>query len=130
MINIVIHDDKDIKKEAVWALSNASATGRPDQVAKLVQMGIIPGLCSLFSQKEVKILSVSLEGINRILKTGKEHFLTQNSENPFATIFEECGGLQKLEKLQEHPNTAIYEKARTMIENYFEVEEDENDQLI
>lgn len=130
LINIVQHDDKEIRKEAVWALSNSAAGGRPDQVAHLVQSGIIAALCSLFSLQDVKMVSVALEGINRILKHGADEFKTEQGANPFAEILEQCGGLGKLESLQEHPNTNIYEKARVMIETYFEVEEDENAQLI
>jgi len=130
IINIVQKDEKEIRKEAVWALSNAAAGGRADHVAHLVQQGIIPALCNLFSLQDVKIVSVAMEGINRILKHGQENFKTEQGTNPFADIVEECGGLDKLEQLQGHPNTNIYEKARTIIESYFEVEEDENSQLI
>ena len=122
--------DKEIKKETVWALSNAAAGGRPDQVAKFVESGIIQGLCSLFDENDVKIVSVALEGLNRILKCGKENFMGQDEISEFASIVEQCNGLNKLEKLQQHLNTQIYEKARFMIENYFQVEPDENESLI
>jgi len=84
----------------------------------------------LFSQNESKIITVALEGISRILRNGKESFMNERGTNPFADILEECGGLNKLEELQEHPNNAIYEKARQVIETYFELEADENDHLI
>ena len=121
--------DKDIKKETVWALSNAAAGGRPDQVVKFVQSGIIQALCNLFLENDVKIISVALEGLNRILKCGKENFSNEDLSD-FAKIVEECNGLEKLEKLQVHPTTQIYEKARNMIETYFQVEPDENESLI
>ena len=122
--------DKDIKKETVWALSNAAAGGRPDQVAAFVQSGIIQALCSLFQEKDVKIISVAMEGLNRILKCGKEHFSENKDISEFASIVEQCDGLAKLEQLQQHPNTQIYEKARNMIETYFQIEPDENENLI
>lgn len=122
--------DKEIKKETVWALSNAAAGGRPDQVVKFVQSGIIQGLCHLFDENDVKIVSVALEGLNRILKCGKEHFMGAGDISEFANVVEECNGLGKLEKLQQHLNTQIYEKSRQMIENYFQVEADENESLI
>ena len=44
--------------------------------------------------------------------------------NPFATVLDECGGLGKIEMLQEHPNGKIYEKAIQLIETYFGVEDE------
>jgi len=130
LCNIAYHDEKEIKKEAVWALTNAVAGGSSDQVARLVQTGVIQALCSLLTQQEAKIVSIALEGTNRVLKCGREYFTGEDGNNPFCTIMDECGGLEKLEKLQTHPNTHIYEKARKIIEEYFEIEQDENDQLI
>jgi importin subunit alpha-6/7 len=121
--------DKEIKKETVWALSNAAAGSKPEQLAKFVQSGIIQALCSLFDENDVKIVSVALEGLNRVLKCGKENFMNGDI-NQFASIVEQCNGLHKLEKLQQHPTVQIYEKARNMIENYFQVEPDENQSLI
>ncbi|OMJ83499.1 hypothetical protein SteCoe_15530 [Stentor coeruleus] len=130
LVNCAYSSDKDIKKETVWALSNAAAGGRPDQVYKFVQSGIVQALCSLLEETDVKIVSVAIEGLNRILRCGKENFSTDGGSSEFANVVEDCNGLSKLEKLQQHPNTQIYEKARNMIENYFQIEPDENESLI
>ena len=122
--------DKEIKKETVWALSNAAAGGRPDQVVSFAEAGIIQALCSLFNETDVKIISVALEGLNRILKCGKENYMEGKETSDFAVIVEQCGGLSKLEHLQQHANVQIYEKARNMIETYFQIEPDENENLI
>ena len=53
-----------------------------------------------------------------------------DSSNPFSVIVDECGGLAKLEALQSHANTQIYNKALNIIEKYFEVEADESTDLI
>ena len=130
LISCAYSSNKEIKKETVWALSNAAAGGRPDQVAKFVEFGIIQALCSLFTENDMKIVSVALEGLNRILKCGKENFVGSGQVSEFVGVVEQCGGLNKIEKLQHHLNTQIYEKARTMIESYFQVEPDENESLI
>jgi len=37
---------------------------------------------------------------------------------------DECGGLTALEKLENHVNTKVYDKAVELIEKYFGVEEE------
>ena len=113
--------DKGIKKETVWALSNAAIVGRPDQVALLVQSCAIQVFCSLFQENEEEMILAALEGLNSILKCGKEYFSQNRGISNFASQVERCDGLVKLEKLQQHPSIQIYEKARNIIETYFKI---------
>ena len=129
LVIIAQHDEDEIVKEVVWALSNACAAGAPMQVARLVENGVIQALSVLLQHKEAKVVSVALEGLNRLLKTGQEVF-AEGEQNPFALLVEQCGGLNHLEALQVHPNTYIYNKARGVIETYFEVERDDNQDLL
>jgi len=46
--------------------------------------------------------------------------------NPVALKLDECGGLNSLEELQEHPNTQVAEQATKIIEVYFGFEDDLN----
>lgn len=129
LINIAQHDEKEIKKEAVWALSNACAGGSPAQAVRLVNFGVINGLSALLAESDAKIVSIALEGLNRVLKNRQENSSSE-SGNYFADLMEQCGGLSALERLQLHANTQIYAKARKLIEEYFEVEPNENSDLI
>ena len=43
------------------------------------------------------------------------------------SVIEECGGLQKIEDLQNHENNAIYERSVKILETYFGAEDDVED---
>jgi hypothetical protein len=45
-------------------------------------------------------------------------------------IFDECGGLDKMQELQMNPNSQVYKKAVEVIEANFATEENENDDLV
>lgn len=64
----------DIKKEAAWAISNATSGGRHEQIHTLVQAGAIKPLCDLLTCSDPRIITVALEGIENILKVGRQPF--------------------------------------------------------
>ena len=79
LIYLLIHDDIEIKKEAVWAVSNSTAGASAEQFAILVEKSILKALCSVLTMKDPRILAVALEGIENVLKAGKEHFTIVSS---------------------------------------------------
>ena len=60
----------DIKKEAAWALSNATSGGTADQIRGLVDAGCIKPLCDTLTVNDTRIITVALEGLENILKVG------------------------------------------------------------
>lgn len=58
----------DIKKEAAWAISNATSGGNPEQIKLLVEAGCIRPLCDLLVCFDPRIITVALEGLENILK--------------------------------------------------------------
>ena len=70
LINLLIHDDIDIKKEAVWGVSNCTSSAMPHQIGTLVDKGIVRALVQTLKINDSKILAVSLEGLDNILKCG------------------------------------------------------------
>lgn len=62
----------DIKKEAAWAISNATSGGTAEQIRYLVDVGAIRPLCDLLSVPDVRIVTVALEGLENILKVGHQ----------------------------------------------------------
>ena len=48
-----------------------------------------------------------------------------NGVNVYAQAIDDCGGLDKIENLQNHDNNEIYEKAVKILERYWAEEDDE-----
>jgi hypothetical protein len=114
----------EVKREAAWAVSNISSGGTADHIGYLVHIGCIPPVCDLLELPDVKIVSVALETLDNILACGNQ--LVDRGffgENPFVPIAYDCGGVQKVEELQHHTKTEIYEHAVALLEKYFEVED-------
>lgn len=112
------------QKEAAWAISNLTISGNKTQVAYLVSQGVIPPFCNLLSCKDVQVIQVVLDGINNILK------LAGNQVDMVCNMIEECGGLDKIEALQNHENEEIYKLAYEIIDQYFSDDADEDPSLV
>ena len=53
--------DFDVKKEAAWAISNATSGGTPEQIRYLVTQQCIRPLCDLLTVQDSRIINVALE---------------------------------------------------------------------
>ncbi|KAH9313009.1 hypothetical protein KI387_028044, partial [Taxus chinensis] len=111
----------DIKKEAAWAISNATSSGSPEQIMYLVSQGCIKPLCDLLGCTDPRIVAVCLEAIENILKVGEAQKELGNTAgmNPFAHSIDDVEGLEKIENLQNHINNKIYCKAVKILETYW-----------
>jgi hypothetical protein len=117
----------DVKKEAAWAISNATSGGSAEETKYLVSCGCIPPLCEMLTCQDSRIIIVLLEGLDNILKVGEEvRVRLGESENLHAVAVDECGGLDKVEELQQHTHEEIYEKALMLIETYFGVDKEDS----
>jgi len=119
LVAVLTKADFRTRKEAAWAIVNALSGGTPDQIRHLVQCGTIPPLCDLLTIMDAKIIQVAINGLEHILRIGDADAKSSGGVNPFAAIVEECGGLDKIEFLQQHENVEIYLKAFEIIERYF-----------
>ena len=79
----------------------------------MVEQGVIGPFCHLLSCKDTQVVQVVLDGINNILK------LAGPEIEVVTAMIEECGGLDKIESLQNHENVEIYKLAYEIIEQYF-----------
>lgn len=74
------------QKEAAWAISNLTISGNREQVARLIQEGVIGPFCDLLSCKDTQVVQVVLDGIHNMLK------LAGTQVEHLANMIEECGG--------------------------------------
>ncbi|KAH9730667.1 Importin subunit alpha-2 [Citrus sinensis] len=158
LVNLLLNAEFEIKKEAAWAISNATSGGSNEQIKYkffyvsrtclpsllfsyiliiillfgrfLVSQGCIKPLCDLLNCPDPRIVTVCLEGLENILKAGEAEKNMGNTGgvNLFAQAIDDAEGLEKIENLQSHDNTEIYEKAVKILETYW-VEEDEDEPL-
>jgi len=127
LITLLREGEFDIQKETAWAISNATSGGKEEQIKHFAELGVIGPLCDLLVCQDPKIIMVVMEGIENILRVGKQEAVENNScNNGYANLVEECGGLDNLEALQRHENEEIYEKAVKIIQEYFDSEEDDD----
>jgi importin subunit alpha-1 len=130
LVQLLATAEFDIKKEAAWAISNATSGGTHDQIKYLVNQGCIKPLCDLLTCQDARIVTVSLEGLENILKVGEaEKDLVAGGINLYARYIDEAEGLEKIENLQTHDNNEIYEKAVKILETYW-LEDDEEQTVI
>lgn len=127
LVNLLQNAEFDIKKEAAWAISNATSGGSPDQIKYMVEQGVVKPLCDLLVCPDPRIITVCLEGLENILKVGEAEKVTGNTGdvNFYAQLIDDAEGLEKIENLQSHDNSEIYEKAVKILETYWLEEEDE-----
>uniref|UniRef100_A0A3B5MMU2 Karyopherin subunit alpha 3 n=1 Tax=Xiphophorus couchianus TaxID=32473 RepID=A0A3B5MMU2_9TELE len=128
LIPMIIHQlakgDFGTQKEAAWAISNLTISGRKDQVEFLVEQNVIPPFCNLLSVKDSQVVQVVLDGLKNIL------IMAGDEASTIAEIIEECG-LEKIENLQQHENEDIYKLAFEIIDQYFSGDDiDEDPSLI
>ncbi|RLM84550.1 hypothetical protein C2845_PM04G34440 [Panicum miliaceum] len=115
--------ESDIKKEAAWALSNAASSASSEQIQYLVSRGCLEPLCSVLSCKDHDLVYTCLEGLENILQAGEAGKKGEESgTNPYAQFILECGGLDKLEDLQDVNSDRIYELAMKLLQSYWEEE--------
>ncbi|XP_046736857.1 importin subunit alpha-3 isoform X1 [Diprion similis] len=116
IINNLSKGEFQTQKEAAWAISNLTISGNREQVARLIQEGVIAPFCDLLSCKDSQVVQVVLDGIHNMLK------MAGTQVEQLANMIEECSGLDKIEALQNHENLDIYRLAYDIIEQYFSEE--------
>jgi len=114
----------EVRKEATWIVSNIATGGTDHHIHYLVELGAIDALCSVLDVADARITLVVLDAIEKILKVGMA------CDRDYVGFVDECDGLDKIEGLQQHENTQVYEKVISIIETYFGIEENEDENIL
>lgn len=77
-------------------------------------------MCNLLAAQDNQILHVLLDGFYNLLKAFPDERVIYQ--------IEECGGLDRIEALQNHQNEAIYMLAFKIINNFFSDDQEENNE--
>mmetsp|Transcript_33262 Transcript_33262/g.37091 ORF Transcript_33262/g.37091 Transcript_33262/m.37091 type:complete len:555 (+) Transcript_33262:80-1744(+) len=114
-----------VRKEAVWALSHICTSGNDMHAVALVEAGGLEPLVMVLSLQNVDtaLLFSTIDALRKILTVGEVH-----CNESYKQKIAEYNGIEYLEELQTHPSNSVYEKVVSLIEDYFGVanEEDEN----
>ena len=131
LVKILNTADYKTKKEACWAISNASSGGlqKPEIIRYLVSQDCIKPLCDLLEIADNRIIEVSLDALENMLKVGESDKEARGlSVNENADLIEKAGGMEKIFNCQQNQNEKIYEKAYNIIETYFGEDDDAIDE--
>jgi len=125
LIQCMSHSDMEIKKEACWAICNAVSGGGLEHMAYLISQNFLEPMCQLLVCSDNKMITVILETLETILKTGDAY--SSNGPNQYVQLIEDAEGVEYLEKLQEHGSERIYNRAMRLLEEYFHLGDEDDD---
>lgn len=125
LVNVLEQGDFKSQKEAAWAVTNLTSGGALEQVIELVRQGVMTPFCNLLAAQEPKVILVVLDGLTNILQTAER----VGELERLALMIEECGGLDKIESLQQHKNEEVYSKCFALLDKYFSQGGDEDDKI-
>eukprot|EP00315_Gephyrocapsa_oceanica_P048942 CAMPEP_0185533770 /NCGR_PEP_ID=MMETSP1366-20130426/108611_1 /TAXON_ID=38817 /ORGANISM="Gephyrocapsa oceanica, Strain RCC1303" /LENGTH=704 /DNA_ID=CAMNT_0028145495 /DNA_START=1 /DNA_END=2113 /DNA_ORIENTATION=- len=123
-------DEFGVKRQALGVVANVlqafQADPRPSTAgwaaALVYEHGAVSPLVALLDLHDADVLRVALDASGGVLAAGEQ--LARSSRggvcsNPFTLPFAEAFGVEKLEKLQQHPNPAVGRRAAALLDRYF-----------
>uniref|UniRef100_A0A914YT35 Importin subunit alpha n=1 Tax=Panagrolaimus superbus TaxID=310955 RepID=A0A914YT35_9BILA len=116
--------DFRVQTEAAWGISNLCHSGTREQVYFLATLQPFQYLVPLLNIRHVDFITHILSIIKSVL--GAVAALNPEHLDEYKQSFEEAGGIDAVEELQNHENAAIYELCFEIIQTYFSDDDEEN----
>ncbi|KAJ5069391.1 importin alpha [Anaeramoeba ignava] len=102
----------EIQKQAIFGISNLLEINNENLIQEMIKNQVVKGISKLLTINDIQTIQIGLFCWERILTQGL------NVQN-LIDIFEEEEAVSILEKLQNHENQDISNKANEIIENFF-----------
>jgi len=135
IIHVLETSDFKIQKEAIWVVTNLTSSGDLDHIFRLIQCNAIKPLCDMLKIPDTKTIMVALDGMRNILSKAQQMPMVtvdgvdKNVLVEVKEMIELVGGLDELENLQTHENDTIGKLAYDLVDNFFSVEDEEDDMV-
>jgi hypothetical protein len=114
----------EVRKEAIWVVSNAFTGGDHIQVQDLIDLDGIDALCEVLNLNDTSLQYVALDAIEKLVRVGDAH------GKDYRMLLDECEGIEKIETLQHHTSDKIYEKAVKILEELFGGDDHTDENLV
>ena len=127
MANIIyqaIHAEFHVQKEAGWVLSNVANSGKPIDVATMVEAGAFKAMVTLMRLNEPNLCRNMLTAVHDTLLKGDSLGRLQD----WLDAFERAEGPSVVETLQDHENPEVYQASVRLLEAFLGEEDDEGDE--
>ena len=115
VIKMMHTDILNVKNECLWLLAHLCED--EDNIEKVVDLDAVSALCDLLDVGTNEMLIRTLVLLKTILKYG------QRNGKVYTELVYEC--VEKIEALQQHDKTEVYELAVDIIDKYFNEEDDQ-----
>ena len=115
----------EVRKESAWVVGNVLSGKKASHAARVVEDGGVAMLCAMLEADDARVVRMVLDALDQLLDTGRR----TGHLDAFVQLVDECGGIDALERLQDHANEAIYAKCVKIIEEYFGEDEQESENV-